>query len=86
MTNQLNLTAHNNDLLVFTALRCKIEGGIVICAWGAHGGHRGRAAEVLALLRGAGVPLNYLRLTDQGHPSHPLYLPYELQPQPWAGA
>ena len=53
--------------------------GMVVAAWGAHGSHQGRAAAVRNL-----VPkLHYLRLTKDGSPGHPLYLPSDLRPQPW---
>jgi hypothetical protein len=29
--------------------------------------------------------LHYLRLTKDGHPGHPLYLPASLHPIAWAG-
>lgn len=53
--------------------------GVVVAAWGAHGTHLGRDAAVRAMLPG----LHYLRLTKEGHPGHPLYLPATLQPVPW---
>ena len=52
---------------------------VVVAAWGTHGEHKRRDQSVRLL-----VPnLQYLRLTKDGHPSHPLYLPADLQPQPW---
>jgi hypothetical protein len=56
---------------------------LVICAWGRHGALKQRGAEVEQYLRGASVPLHVLALNDDGSPSHPLYLPYERQPQEW---
>ena len=43
----------------------------VIAAWGAHGVYRNREQHVLRLLNGT---VEYLGLTKQGHPRHPLYL------------
>lgn len=57
--------------------------GMVLCAWGTHGTHRGRATSVALMLRGAGLRLHVLRRTKGGHPEHPLYLPYDLQPTEW---
>ena len=54
--------------------------GIVVAAWGNHGSHAGRAQQVLALL----PRLHYLRLTRRGQPEHPLRLPGDLTPRPWA--
>lgn len=57
----------------------------IICAWGTHGAHRARGAEVLALLRALGQPLHHLGLTREGHPRHPLYLGYTVAPERWDG-
>jgi hypothetical protein len=56
---------------------------MVLCAWGNHGLHLNRGADVAALLRKARVPLWHLGLTGQGQPRHPLYVGYDQQPQPW---
>ncbi len=58
----------------------------VICAWGTHGAHLDRGPAVEALLREAGVALFHLGLSKAGHPKHPLYIGYAVQPQPWEGA
>ena len=50
-----------------------------VAAWGAHGAHLGRNATVRAMLS----RLHYLRLTKEGHPGHPLYLPASLRPVEW---
>ena len=55
----------------------------IICAWGGHGAHLGRAANVQALLRATAKPLWHLGLTQAGQPKHPLYIAYECQPQVW---
>lgn len=54
----------------------------VVCAWGTHGTIKNRGPEVLQRLLKAGVEVNVLKLTKFGHPQHPLYLPYDLKPQP----
>lgn len=57
------------------------EGDTVVAAWGVHGDHRGRDAEVAAL-----VPhLQCLGTTKQGHPRHPLYLRSDTPLEPWPG-
>lgn len=53
--------------------------GVVVAAWGAHGTYKNRAWWVQSML----PKLHYLRLTKDGHPGHPLYLPKTLTPQPW---
>lgn len=55
----------------------------IICAWGAHGSHLNRGAEMAAILRQTGLPLTHLGLTKAGHPKHPLYLSYSEPPRPW---
>ena len=55
----------------------------VICAWGTHGAHLDRGAQVEALLRTMGTPLWHLGLTRDGHPKHPLYIGYAQQPMAW---
>lgn len=49
--------------------------GEAVCGWGAHGRHRGRDAEVLALLARLGVRPVCLGRTKGGLPRHPLYAP-----------
>lgn len=60
-------------------LRVAEGAGIVIAAWGAHGTHLRRDEHVKALIPN----LHYLRLTKDGHPGHPLYLPKDLTPISW---
>lgn len=50
--------------------------GVVIAAWGTHGIHNNREAEVLRLIPN----LHCLKLTSKGHPSHPLYLKKDITP------
>jgi len=56
---------------------------LVVCAWGNHGEHRGRAARVLENLLQEEISLHVLRVNGAGHPAHPLYLPASLKPTPW---
>lgn len=51
----------------------------VICGWGGHGELLDRGKHVLKLLRKAGVRPFALKVNGDGHPSHPLYLSYELE-------
>lgn len=61
------------------------RGRRVICAWGATGAKYGkhRIAHVLKLLDGQAVEC--LKLTDDGHPWHPLYVPANTIPMRFGG-
>ena len=58
-------------------------GDVVVCAWGTHGAHLQRGPRVEALLRASGWRLHHLGLTKDGHPKHPLYIGYNVQPAVW---
>lgn len=53
--------------------------GLVICGWGVHGEHRGQDRAVLGWLAELGVEPLALGVTKDGHPRHPLYLPYSAE-------
>lgn len=57
------------------------KAGIVIAAWGIHGGHRNRDKEAMGHLH----KLHTIGFTKHGYPSHPLYLRADLFPIPWIG-
>lgn len=63
---------YNNVNIIAAAEQAK--GGFVVCAWGAHGAHRGRSAEVLAMLDAIGSRPMCLGTTASGQPRHPLYV------------
>jgi hypothetical protein len=71
----------NDDRIVAEAKRA----GLVVAAWGTDGGFRGRDRVVKRLLIGAGVTIHAARFTKDGHPWHPLMLPYRFRPEPWVG-
>lgn len=62
------------------------SGGMLIAAWGAHPFAAKRAREVADVLHDAGVKLQALKVTKEGHPGHPLYLPGDSRPAPWGPA
>jgi hypothetical protein len=55
----------------------------IIAAWGVHGAHMDRGPAVAEMLRAQATPLYNLGLSKQGHPKHPLYLPYAEKPRRW---
>ena len=59
------------------------EAALVICAWGNAGALLGRGAAVRRDLETLGIPLHALMVTKKGHPQHPLFLPYDLEPFLW---
>ena len=69
----------NDDAIVAAANAATV----VVAAWGTHGALFDRASAVTKVLASAGVELHQLRLTKDGHPAHPLYLPGTCTPQPW---
>ena len=58
----------------------------VVAAWGVHGAWLGQSTEVAARLRRLAPALLCLGLTLEGHPRHPLHLPYTTPFATWAMA
>ena len=71
----------NMAFIVSECYQAHVKGGLVICAWGTHGGYRNQAARVCGALEYVGVRLSCLKTTKAGYPSHPLYLPKYLTPR-----
>lgn len=71
----------SNDLVILNEAQ---RANVVVCAWGTKGGLQGRNERVLKMLREADVALFRLRLTKDGHPEHPLYIPQSQDPEPWS--
>jgi len=70
----------NNRYIGRAADDCRLSGGIVIAAWGAHGSHRDRDRQVLALLDSWDVTPMSLAETAKGMPRHPLYVRGDCKP------
>lgn len=58
----------------------------VIAAWGSNKFAASRARLVTHMLTGTGVHLRCLRKSKDGHPWHPLYVPYATMPITYANA
>jgi hypothetical protein len=72
--------AGNDAAILDVTLRC----ALTVAAWGTHGAHLHRGDTVKRMVANAGRPaLHVLRLSKDGHPVHPLYLPAGLKPTPW---
>jgi len=57
--------------------------GAIICAWGNHGAFMDQDKTVLGWI--GHLKPKALRVSEKGHPAHPLYLPKSLEPQPYEG-
>ncbi|MBB5517172.1 hypothetical protein FHS89_003219 [Rubricella aquisinus] len=55
----------------------------VVAAWGTHGAHLDRGPAVADMLHRAGIEPLTLGLSKHGHPKHPLYIGYAVQPTRW---
>lgn len=66
-----------------------VTAGRAVCAWGVHGTLHDRNWNVLSLIRHRFstqvANLRCLRLTADGHPEHPLFVPYSTELKPFGG-
>lgn len=58
---------------------------IVLCAWGAHGGHMDQDEEVLGWIDWPDINPQCLGVTKDGFPRHPLYMRNDAAPQAYKG-
>ena len=65
----------NDDMLRWVRRRATM----IVAGWGNNGTHLNRDAAVLPIIQ----PTMALRVTQQGCPAHPLYLPATAQPSPY---
>lgn len=71
----------DNGAIVETAIRWADH---IIAAWGTHGAYQGQGPQMASQLFESGVPVFHLGLSKDGHPKHPLYLPYKTEPVLWS--
>lgn len=70
----------DNDQAILNAAK---TADTIICAWGTHGEHMARGPQMETVLRAQPKPLYHLGLSKAGHPKHPLYISYTVQPELW---
>jgi hypothetical protein len=80
MRAQVDPVGPDNDAAILAGCDWADE---IVCAWGTHGEHRARGPEVERIMRKTGLPLTHLGLSKAGHPKHPLYIAYAVQPEEW---
>lgn len=58
---------------------------LIICGWGEHCEkvRKGRADQIVAMIRHDGREPKALAINSSGAPKHPLYVGYAVQPQPF---
>lgn len=66
---------HNMDIIRAAA----IMSDKVICAWGTKGIYNRQNEKVLQMLGKENISLYALDITKDGHPKHPLYVPYDTE-------
>ena len=83
MRNKADPVGSHNDSAILQSCGWADQ---IICAWGTHGAFLARGAQVETLLRAQPKTLFHLGLTKAGHPKHPLYVSYAVQPELWEAA
>lgn len=78
----------NDDFIREQARRCKREGRAMLLGWGDLPKFRNRNMEdrpgiVLKMLKKMNVRVECLGTTVRKNPRHPLYISYDVQPQPY---
>jgi hypothetical protein len=75
-----NIVGMFNDVTIETV----VQGRRLVVACGAHAFAKDRLRQVVqgGYLKGAKETLA-LKVTKDGMPGHPLYIPYETEPKPW---
>lgn len=58
---------------------------VIVCAWGAHGAHRGQDRTVMGWFDGWGITPQCFGMTQGGQPKHPLYLKADAALIPYKG-
>lgn len=59
--------------------------GFIVCAWGNHGTHMDQDRTFMGWLDRLAITPRALRISKDGHPGHPLYIPYDAPLIEYAG-
>lgn len=63
---------------------CEFEDAkMIVCAWGNHGDWLSASDDLRHNAESSGMQLHCYRITKQGEPAHPLYLPLACVPVPY---
>lgn len=65
-------------------VKCASAAGLVLAAWGKDGSFHHQDLNMQQWLSSINIPIQCLRRNKDGSPMHPLYVPYETQPIPYA--
>ncbi len=76
---------HNSEAILSATKVSRETGGLIVAAWGTHGGFRDRDREVMAELSIVGDTVVCLGVTAAGFPRHPLYVRADQKPIPYMG-
>lgn len=80
LTHSDNPEGVDNQKRIYDATR---DAGLVVCAWGAHGGHLGQDETVLGWVH-PNSDLRCLGRTSAGFPRHPLYVAGSTSLEPFS--
>lgn len=74
-----------NDYYIMRLLNeCMDRDGKAIVGWGVHGTFMNRHLIIGDIAKAIGISLYCLGATKEGHPRHPLYVPYDQPSVEWA--
>jgi hypothetical protein len=72
---------YQNIMMLQDNLSCAQKGTAdIICEWGTHGCFQDQDKEFLKWVKYYGITPMALKIAKNGHPSHPLYIPYSASP------
>lgn len=71
----------NNKYIETAILKAKHDYCDIICGWGNHGSYLERERDIIKMFQSNGLEPKALSWTKNGHPKHPLYIPYSAEPK-----